>query len=212
MDGLDLYCERTAPGLLAEPLNAFSNLAFFLAAFWLWRRHAASPARSALVLTLLAIGTGSGLFHTFARPWALWADVLPILAFQLLVLGLYLRRVLALGAAATAAGYGGFLLLSALVGTLPRDWLNGSLGYAAAELTLVTLGVLHWRRQTQARASLLLAAALFGLSLTARSLDLALCAPWPSGTHFLWHLLNATVLALTGHGLLSALPAASRER
>jgi hypothetical protein len=29
---IDLYCERTAPGLLNEPLNAISNLAFFAAA------------------------------------------------------------------------------------------------------------------------------------------------------------------------------------
>lgn len=205
MDRLDLYCERTAPGLLAEPLNAVSNLAFFLAALWLWRRHAASRARWALVLTLLAIGTGSGLFHTFATRWALWADVLPILVFQLLVLGLYLRRVLTLGAGAVAAGYAAFLLLSLAFGVLPRDWLNGSLGYAAAGLTLFALGLVHWRRHAPARGALLTAAALLALSLAARSTDLSLCAHWPAGTHFLWHLLNAAVLALTGHGLLSAL-------
>jgi hypothetical protein len=27
-DTLDLYCERTAPGLWNEPLNALTNLAF----------------------------------------------------------------------------------------------------------------------------------------------------------------------------------------
>jgi hypothetical protein len=29
-----------------------------------------------------------------------------------------------------------------------------------------------------------------------RSLDMPLCAGWPVGTHFLWHLLNALLLYL----------------
>jgi len=51
---------------------------------------------------------------------------------------------------------------------------------------------------------LLWAAGLFLLSLTFRSLDLALCASLPHGTHFLWHLLNGVVLVLCA---LSVLPA-----
>ncbi len=35
---LDFYCERVAPGLWGEPLNAISNGAFWLAALWLWWR------------------------------------------------------------------------------------------------------------------------------------------------------------------------------
>jgi len=31
---IDAYCERLGPGLLAEPLNALSNAAFFIAALW----------------------------------------------------------------------------------------------------------------------------------------------------------------------------------
>jgi hypothetical protein len=41
---VDLYCERTGPGLLAEPLNLFSNVGFFLAAWWLLRRADTRPA------------------------------------------------------------------------------------------------------------------------------------------------------------------------
>ena len=33
MDYIDLYCERLAPGLTGEPLNALSNVAFFIAAW-----------------------------------------------------------------------------------------------------------------------------------------------------------------------------------
>ena len=34
---VDAYCERIAPGLLGEPLNALSNISFFLAAFFVLR-------------------------------------------------------------------------------------------------------------------------------------------------------------------------------
>ena len=30
---MDAYCERVGPGLLAEPLNAVSNISFLLAAW-----------------------------------------------------------------------------------------------------------------------------------------------------------------------------------
>jgi hypothetical protein len=30
---MDAYCERTAPGLLAEPLNAITNTSFLIAAW-----------------------------------------------------------------------------------------------------------------------------------------------------------------------------------
>jgi hypothetical protein len=33
---LDAYCERTAPGLLAEPLNAITNASFLIAAGAAW--------------------------------------------------------------------------------------------------------------------------------------------------------------------------------
>ena len=37
-ESIDLYCERTGPGLWAEPFNALTNLAFLAVAAILWRR------------------------------------------------------------------------------------------------------------------------------------------------------------------------------
>ena len=34
---IDNYCERIGDGFWAEPLNAITNLAFILAAFFSWR-------------------------------------------------------------------------------------------------------------------------------------------------------------------------------
>ena len=63
MDTIDIYCERIGPGLLAEPVNALTNAAFFVVAWLLWRdaRRAGplSPALRALLALVLAIGIGS---------------------------------------------------------------------------------------------------------------------------------------------------------
>ncbi|HEU5118519.1 MAG TPA: ceramidase domain-containing protein, partial [Isosphaeraceae bacterium] len=93
---IDLYCERCGPGLLAEPLNALSNLAFFLAALAAWslgkRLHALEPGIKLLIGLAVCVGMGSTLFHTFATPWAQVLDIVPILLFQIVFLRLYLVR------------------------------------------------------------------------------------------------------------------------
>ncbi|MEB3350831.1 MAG: hypothetical protein VKM01_00735 [Cyanobacteriota bacterium] len=203
---IDLYCERLGPGLWAEPLNASTNLAFALAAWRLarlagWRGPGADRGVLALAGLALALAIGSGLFHTVATPWAMAADVLPILLFQLLVLGLWLRRRLALAPLAAAVLCGLFLLAS-LAGRSFPGLLNGSLAYAP---TLAVLALLagYDHRHGHGRA-LQWAAVVFALSLVLRSLDNALCPLWPAGTHLFWHLLNAEVLVLGGRALLGA--------
>jgi hypothetical protein len=202
---IDLYCERLEPGLLAEPLNALTNGAFLVAAWRLQRlaRRGDGSDRGVLALAALAlaIGIGSGLFHTFATGWALAADVVPILLFQLLFLLLYLRRQVGLGAA-PAAGLCLAFLLACLAGRSVPAALNGSLAYAP---TLAVLALLGWHQLHSRQSWLLLeATGLFSLSLLLRSLDNALCPHWPIGTHLFWHLLNAAVLVLSGQALLAA--------
>src|SRR3546814_19586540 len=100
---IDIYCERLGPCLWAEPLNAFTNLAFIVAGIVLvaaLRRAGPAvrrdPAMLGLVLLLFVIGIGSGLFHPFAVAWAALADVIPVALFILLYLYLALRRLVAL--------------------------------------------------------------------------------------------------------------------
>jgi Ceramidase len=203
---IDIYCERTAPGLWAEPLNAISNLAFFiaaLAAFRLARRRGGPTVETGLpILLIVLIGIGSSLFHTLANRWSELADVLPILFYQLVFIGIYARRVMQWNVAGTAFLLALFVVLAGVFGQMPRDWFNGSLSYAPAFMFLVGLGAYHYRRQFRARATLLTAAAVFIVSLTFRSIDMQVCPAIPVGVHFLWHLLNAVVLFLTMRALL----------
>ncbi|HEX4871840.1 MAG TPA: hypothetical protein VFV27_05945 [Nevskiaceae bacterium] len=190
---IDLYCERLDPGFWAEPLNALSNAGFLLAA-GLAARQRQSGGSMLLVAVLALIGLGSFLFHTLATRWALWADVLPILVFQLLFLALYLRGVRAVSTRHTGLALAGFLAAGVLIEWLPLPPMNGSEGYLPPLLVLLGLAPGHWRRGGAERAGLWLAAGLFAVSLTLRSLDQALCPLWPWGTHWAWHLLNALVL------------------
>lgn len=201
---LDIYCERTDASLWSEPLNALTNLAFFAAAWYGWReaQRVRADGGAAWDLALLAalaalVGLGSLAFHTIARVWAAWADGLAILAFIYVWLARYLSRVAGLGVLGVAAGLAVYFLLDRLAGHLfPPTVLNGSGQYLPALVTLAALAIHARPRFPAAGRCLLAAAATFAVSLAFRTADLAACAAFPLGTHFLWHLANGVVLAL----------------
>jgi hypothetical protein len=200
---VDLYCERTGPAWDAEPLNAVTNLAFLAAAAWLWRRHGRAGADLRAVAALLAlIGLCSLAFHTLATAWAGLADTLAIGVW----IWFYLQRLLVRG-----AGWGNAVAVMAVAGwvlasrfaeaALPPGLWNGSVAYLPAALTLLAATGWIATARPAALAPFALATGTFAVSITLRSLDMALCEAWPAGTHFVWHCLNAVVLASLGAGL-----------
>jgi hypothetical protein len=204
---IDLYCERTSAAFWAEPVNALTNLSFVVAALALvvlLRRHTIRPDWRGwwLIANLAVIGIGSFLFHTFANRATLLADLLPIFVYQFAFLAFYLHRVAGWQRRTVGGVLLAFLLVNAAFLQLPREWLNGSLLYGGALLAIGGLAALHrqaWRHEPQ---TLWWAFAVFVVSLAGRSLDNWLCAAWPPGTHFLWHLLNGLVLYLTTRAYL----------
>ena len=202
---IDLYCERTAPGLFNEPFNAFSNLAFLGAAVLATVRR---PARRDVFLWLLIalvylIAIGSTTFHMFANRWSLIADVAPTLAFIYAFFLYAMLRFVALSWSWSVAVTLLFFVASyAFAGAIPAGVLNGSLSYLPALVGLATLGAYLFAHQLPAAPLLLVAAATFLVSLTFRTIDLAVCTCLPTGTHFIWHALNTVVLYLA---LLSAM-------
>jgi hypothetical protein len=202
---LDLYCERRGPGLLAEPLNASTNLAFLVAAVAAWMLARRKGIHSGGILALIAlsvvVGIGSALFHTFATPWAKVLDLVPILAFQLLFLGLYLRSCAGLGVSLSVGLVVAYLAVCLLMMGVP-PYLNGSILYAPTLLVLGTLAVYHHRSHQPDRWILGLAVAVFLAALVFRSIDELACPYVPFGTHFLWHLLNGGLLYLAMRALI----------
>ena len=190
---LGIYCERTGPGLLAEPLNAVSNASFIIAAWAAWRLAGGWGRLSAGLRTLLAlstsVGIGSGLWHTLATPWAMILDVVPIFLFIAWFLWLYARNVMRMPTPVAVASMAGFVAVSSYAQGL-GDLLNDSIAYAPAFLAVLALGVFHARHRAAARYALLAAAAAYALALGFRAIDQEVCSTLPIGTHFLWHSLT----------------------
>jgi len=199
---LDSYCERTAPGLWDEPLNTVTNLAFLIAAgvaMAVHRRHAGTiPDRGVdlwlLRLWLIAIGIGSGLWHLTARRWAWWLDVVPIQLFILSFFLSFMQRVLGWGLARMGLALGGFIVLSVVVEATVGNALNGSASYFPAYALLLTMTGWLYRQGSPVAWLFGLASGVFLVSVSFRSMDMAVCDAWSPGTHFLWHVLNAVVL------------------
>ncbi|MEX0969653.1 MAG: ceramidase domain-containing protein [Paracoccaceae bacterium] len=197
LEHVDNYCERLGPGLLAEPINLFTNFAFLLAAVLVWPRTKQDAMARALAIILFAIGLGSLAFHGFAQRWAALADVLPIMTFILVYIyaattrflnqPLWVGVLIAVGflPASGVLGYG----ISALFGPL-----NGSVGYMPVVVIILAYAAILRNSAPATARGLALGAGVLAVSLTFRTLDEPLCEIAPFGVHFLWHILNAIML------------------
>ncbi len=139
------YCERADSSFWAEPLNAWSNGAFLLAALagliLLWRAGRTDWPVAILTALVFAIAIGSFLFHTMPQRWTLLADVVPIQLFAFFYFGLALRRFFGASAAGAILGTLFFLAASSALAALLALWLppvlRGSTGYAGFVIALV---------------------------------------------------------------------------
>lgn len=206
-DYVDLYCERTQPGLWAEPLNAATNLGFWIAGALLIvvlsRSKAAHPLSMRLLpVWLLLIGAGSLAFHTLATVWAGWLDTGFILVFACAFVYAFVRHV--------ARWTLPFSWLATVVFFITsfgaKFWwtgigLNGSEAYFPMVLGLAAM-TFYLRRQAQAFRPFLLGTALLCISIALRTIDQDVCERFASGTHFMWHLMNAVILYLLGAALV----------
>jgi hypothetical protein len=194
---LDLYCERTGPSFWAEPLNAVTNIVFIAVAVLIareWNRRRDDWPVLMLALLTAVIGVGSFLFHTLATTWASIADVAPIAAFILGYFYLAMRRFFQLPIARALAATAGFVAASVALVPFLQTLFGGSAAYIPALLAIVGVAALLARRDDPRTAGLLLAGMLLAASISLRVVDLPLCAAFPIGTHFIWHILNAAVL------------------
>lgn len=213
------YCERGAdPSFWAEPINAVTNLAFLVVALIAFLRlRAKRPYERevdyyVMVALIALIGIGSFLFHTFAARWAGIADVAPIVLFITVYLAFALNRYLRIPPGTTlllTLAFAGICAATMQIrcggptgvsfGGEGSSCLNGSLGYVPALLALGGFAWLMHRRGHPAAFYLMLAGGVFLVSITLRSIDMRFCASmhvvgYSVGTHFMWHMLNATTL------------------
>ena len=202
---MDAYCERVGMGLLAEPLNAVSNVSFLLAAWAAWVVAKRTGALSAGVRALIAIGAsvgiGSILWHTYPTMPTLVLDSVPILIFIMWYIWLYARNVVGMRPLFAAASAAAFLVATLLAFPF-AGVLHGALVYTPGLIVTLALGVFHARERGVARFTLLAAAGVYLAALFFRTIDNEVCPVLPIGTHFVWHLLIGLVTYLAMRTLI----------
>jgi len=195
---VDAYCERTDASYWSEPVNAVSNAAFLIAAFVMWRRcrGAHLPLAGVMIALLVAIGIGSYLFHTYAVIWAAVLDVAPIGLFILAYVfaaNLHFWNLCWIYAIGATALFFPYNHMATLVFN-KQPFFAISSQYWPVPLLIALYAFALRRRVNRTSQGLAVGAGILVVSLIARSLDEILCDAFPLGTHFLWHLLNATML------------------
>ncbi|MGI9405442.1 MAG: ceramidase domain-containing protein [Hyphomicrobiaceae bacterium] len=205
------YCERgTDPTLFAEPVNVLTSAAFFATAALAWRKLMSLPSAvrdidcKIFVALIAMMGVGSTIFHLFGQRWSYFADVTPITIFILVYLNFALNRYLAIPPGVSFLATVAYALTAPAISALPGGGLqlmNGSVGFVPALCVLAAVAWTAHSRGHPAGRDLLLATGIFFVALTLRTVDRAVCdlatiGGHATGTHGLWHLLNAWVLYL----------------
>lgn len=198
------WCEENLAGWIAAPANTWSNLAYFLVAYLIWR-HARTTGGGPRALVWLApamaaMGAGSFLYHASYTFVFQVADFVGMYLVLWLFIAINLRRAgIATVRTQTMWYVGGVSACTAILFVMARLHLP----YQSLILMLaVTLGVqevsLRSRSPHAAYRELALAWSLLAAAFACSAADLAhvWCDPhnhWLQG-HACWHLLSAAGL------------------
>lgn len=191
------YCERGASGaLLAEPINAFTNLAFLIAGYLGFRvlkeKQIKSKEMRALPWMLSLVGLGSFIYHTARNSTTLIFDALPIYFFILYALFLTLSELFKsrMKSIFALVGFVGLEVFLSIY--VPREFLNGSIRHIAAIVFIILIGWFAVKRYGNTVVRPLAGViGLYAFAIFFRSIDAWICTWIPIGTHFLWHILAA---------------------
>jgi hypothetical protein len=196
LDPISLYCARTGPGLLDEPLSLMAGLAFLPVALQIVRWSRDVPQLRLMAGLTFLLCPGAIWLHMMPSLLALAVNLLPVL---LLILGYFYlvnRDMVRLGP--TMALICTLLILPFAAVSLPLvGMVRGAVSSAAyVSVPVLLLGYAAVLRHDtpQAARGLFLAALIMGAALAARTADAPLCEDWPYGTHFLWILGVAVLL------------------
>ena len=194
---IDIYCERLDIGIWAEPINAFTNIAFILASIFMWLRCKNLVEGRVLSFLLFSIGCGSFLFHTFAQTWAAILDVAAILIFILTYIFIANRSFLAWSKMVSLLGVILFfpyqLLLANILSNI--QFFGSSVQYIPVAILIFIYSGLLRKTEPNLSRGLLIGATILCLSIVFRIIDEPLCSILSVGTHFVWHILNAIMLS-----------------
>ncbi len=179
-----------------------SNLAFLYVAVAIYRYYSTNEdvmRRSIwdikiMTFLIFIIGVNSIVFHIYPTQLTELIDTVPIVMFIMIYFVSVIFRIgkcTKFQAGVCLVAFVGFSHM--LVSQFPRA-MNDSIGYLSSMIALIVIAVyLHIRARPSSQYFML--ASLIGVvSLFCRVIDKEVCSVWPFGTHFLWHLCNASLL------------------
>ena len=211
MGGSD--CERIGQGLLAQPANTLSSLAYVVAGVLLLRRSLTGRSGVRMMpmvyaVAVIGVGIGSAAFHGPMPAWGRFAHDLSIAAVLAFVIGYDVA--LARGASANAglAMFVGITGSCAVVLAVAPDAGNALDAVLIAGAVVAEIGA---SRSAAGRATadgrlwiVIVGVVTIGALLNAAGrTDAPLCEPGsPVQLHAVWHVLTAFVLWLYGTAAL----------
>ncbi|TSA45222.1 hypothetical protein D4R52_02900 [bacterium] len=190
-----IYCEKVTGFWLTEPLNALTNLAFLIGAYYLYKFIRINRVKSHLSIFLVglmvAVGLGSLSWHVHRSEVTLLLDRLPIYIFFSFVIYFAIQTLtknkiftIAVSALLAIIYYVFFTYIPGI------NVFYGLLRFVFAFIILATLNFLI-KREYGSEYNLIIPLTIFAAALIFRTLDLFVCPLFPLGTHFLWHIFIA---------------------
>lgn len=188
-------CEKPW-GLISEPVDAFSNIAFFISAYFIYKlftKHNIQDKRLRFLMVLIPIiGLGSTTYHAFHSAYSALFDLLPIYIFVFYSLYLFTS----------------FLTKStALRILIPVTLFIIQIGFRFIEMPLFILGMptFHlfniifiiglafwgYSRIGGAIKGVFPIIIFYFFGISVRYFDLIVCPINGVGTHFIWHICVA---------------------
>ena len=206
-------CEHIGQGLLAQPANALSSLAYVLAGVLLLRRSLAgrTGARTMPIVyavAVIGVGIGSAAFHGPMPAWGRFAHDLSIAAVLAFVIGYDVALARRASANAGLAMFIGITSACAVVLAVAPDAGNALDAVLVAGAVVAEVGASRsaaGRATADGRLWIVIAGVVtIGALLNAVGrTDAPLCEPdSPVQLHAVWHVLTAFVLWLYGTAAL----------
>jgi Ceramidase len=211
-------CEHIGQGLLAQPVNTLSSLAYVVAGIvLLWRalvaRSSPRVVLAVYAVMVVAVGLGSIAFHGPMPSWGHFAHDLSIAAVLSFVIGYDVALVRGAGTRVALTGFGALLGVSAVVLAVSPDAstaLDSVLVVAAVVAEVVVdrspKRVAAAHGPVRGRSFWIAGAAALAVGAVLNALgrtDAPLCEPDSLvQLHALWHVLTALVLWMYGAGVL----------
>ncbi|KKU75860.1 MAG: hypothetical protein UY01_C0002G0003 [Candidatus Nomurabacteria bacterium GW2011_GWB1_47_6] len=184
------YCEHIMGHFLSQPLNAISNIAYFLAAFlsYIYLRQHTAPKLYVLPILLGVVGIGSMWWHITNSSIGDILDTYSIALFASVTTLLFLTKITKskIIAAVSFAALLSFVLMAERFVAL-----NGSLPYVVLLGGFLIAGKIYVKKFPSVKVVFISTSLTFLIAITLRSLDIFLCPILPFGTHFIWHILIA---------------------